>query len=320
MAAADFTCDDVSLVEMAASLPIAGDGSTSRVVRMIIDGHVRAVKYFKSHPGSQELATREAYYLTLLASNPFVATLYRHCRDAHGVPMLILENMAGDSLTHVTNLPGLMLYRLALQLLEGLRRMHALGVIHHDIKPANIGLSRLVIGVEDETTPFVAKFFDFGHSCQPRVPGHPCLLAHATPLFFPPEANFRALNDEALTAMTREARTMAGDIHALGVTLLYAAGIDMVGVAGTYLSEHPYHEYTDHHNKEHVVWWWPLVDALETRWRGLKRDVVQVLQAMLQPHPVARPTAAEALARLRVVGEAHDLDVDTLLWVGEPPA
>jgi hypothetical protein len=122
-----------------------------------------------------------------------------------GEPWIVMEYVPSRSLQDVLSVDGPVnpqhAARIGLGILGALRAAHGVGVLHRDVKPANVLLadgSRVVLT-------------DFGLA---TVPGYPTVtrrgLLLGSPAYIPPE---RALNGTA---------TPAGDLWSLGATL-YAA-------------------------------------------------------------------------------------------------
>lgn len=81
-------------------------------------------------------------------------------RDARGLPYLVLELLAGEDLQVRVERDGVLPLREALarahDVGEALEAVHAVGVVHHDVKPANIMVTHTPRGRA------LAKLIDFG--------------------------------------------------------------------------------------------------------------------------------------------------------------
>lgn len=148
---------------------------------------------------------REARVLARLAHPHVVGVLGFHGGDAEVPPHLVMELVEGGSLAGRLPLPGADVVRLGIELASALAHAHAAGVIHRDVKPANVLLDR-----EGR-----ARLSDFGISRLGAAQDAGWTLTAAgqapgTPGYLAPEV----LRGEAPSAAT--------DLYALGV-LLYQA-------------------------------------------------------------------------------------------------
>lgn len=106
---------------------------------------------------------RECVMHAQLGAHPNVITLYDRIDD-DGQIHLIIEYVDGTTLKEVieqARLGSLFLtwresVNIACQILEALSKIHAQGIVHRDVKPANIMLIQL------DTGAYVAKLMDFG--------------------------------------------------------------------------------------------------------------------------------------------------------------
>jgi serine/threonine protein kinase/Flp pilus assembly protein TadD len=86
---------------------------------------------------------REAQVLASL-NHPNIATIYEELEEAEGVGYLILEYVAGDTLTQRIAQRGLKLQEalsIALQVAEAVAAAHEKDIIHRDLKPGNIKIT-----------------------------------------------------------------------------------------------------------------------------------------------------------------------------------
>jgi len=86
---------------------------------------------------------REAQVLASL-NHPNIATIYEELEEAEGVGCLILEYVAGDTLTERIAQRGLKLQEalsIALQVAEAVAAAHEKDIIHRDLKPGNIKIT-----------------------------------------------------------------------------------------------------------------------------------------------------------------------------------
>jgi serine/threonine-protein kinase len=148
---------------------------------------------------SRERLTREACAAGKL-NHPRVAQVYS-LNFSNGHPYLVMEWVAGLDLAQKFDREGPLdergVLRMALDVAEGLSALHREGLVHGDIKPANIVLDR------DGN----AKLVDFGLSGMTRRDGEGNFIG--TPYFIAPEL------------LHGVADTHGSDLYSLGATLYY---------------------------------------------------------------------------------------------------
>jgi hypothetical protein len=103
-------------------------------------------------PRSRGRIQAEARAAALL-SHPHVAAVHDFGHTADGEPFVVMELITGQSLEAVGRLPTTDALRLGAQLASALAAVHARGLVHRDVKPANVML-----------TADGAKLVDFGIS------------------------------------------------------------------------------------------------------------------------------------------------------------
>ena len=120
-------------------------------------GREVAIKVLSAvHPGDRDTHRRlqaEARLLSKL-NHPNIAQVYDF-DSSQGLDFLVMEFLSGTTLAHRLEsgaLPEKELVPLALQLVNALTAAHAHGIVHHDLKPANVML----------TTGNQLKVLDFG--------------------------------------------------------------------------------------------------------------------------------------------------------------
>jgi serine/threonine-protein kinase len=165
-------------------------------------GRTVAVKLLGPEREGSELI-REARAAARL-SNRHIGTVYDVGETTDGSAFLVMEFIAGQSLAQRLK-EGVLSWRSALQLCaevaDGLSATHAAGLVHRDVKPANVMLC-----------PTGAKLVDFGISAEIGEPADeaPDGCVVGTPAYVSPE---RLAGSPALPA---------ADVYALGL-LLYRA-------------------------------------------------------------------------------------------------
>jgi len=197
-----------------------------------------------------------------------------------GRPYLVMELCPGGSLTRwlqPQHRPDEeRVRRIGVQLADALAAVHSCGVVHGDIKPANILIDRF-------GNPRLA---DFGLAAIAGSPDPPPVVLRTTPAYAPPEAFWT------------EQPTAAGDVFSLGATL-YAllAGSPPRGVRPAPVTLEQMLEFA----------FTPIGRIPGVRW-----DVMGVLMNALSNDPAARPTAAtfgQDLAKVPVPLSTRQLQV-----------
>ena len=179
-----------------------------------------ALKFILPHAlagkGNVERFMREARAAVRLKSE-HVAKVYDVGRDDEDRPFMVLELLEGMDLSKLTKSKGLLLVpdaiEYVLQACEALVEAHAAGIVHLDLKPQNLFVTRRLNG-----TPLV-KVLDFGiaKAFGPGAVGQMALTDSSaiigSPLYMAPE--------QMRSARTAEVRS---DIWALGVILYELLG------------------------------------------------------------------------------------------------
>ncbi len=237
------------------------------------DGRRVALKVLRPHIVGDEEArgrlAREVSSLTRVRS-PWVAEMLAADPWAE-IPYVVTRYVPGLSLhDHVGQegpVEGRDLYWLAGCLAEGLEAVHAVGVLHRDVKPGNV--------LMEGRTPILIDFGLARVADDPRLTHTGWLLG--TPGYLAPEILY---GDEA---------TPAADVHAWAATVAYAAsgrapygrGPAMAIMDRTRRGQHDL--------------------------SGIEPTLADVLAAALDPDPLERPLLGEILAWLRPLSTRPDL-------------
>ncbi|WP_196465553.1 serine/threonine-protein kinase [Streptomyces spinoverrucosus] len=161
-------------------------------------------------------ARGEAQHAARLRNHPHVVTVY-DIVEADGLPWIVMEFVPGAmDLNAVVRergpLPPADVARIGLAVLDALQEGHRLGILHRDVKPANVLLTHPGPQPSHSTEGGQVLLIDYGISLEPSS-GETRLTATldliGTPGFMAPE---RAHGEP----------TPAGDLFSLGATLYFA--------------------------------------------------------------------------------------------------
>jgi serine/threonine protein kinase len=266
-----------------------GHGGMASVYRAVDEqlGREVAVKLFRIGPvdhGERARAEAEIQVLAGLRSPNLVTLFDAALDDADGDSFLVMELVPGSDLaTRLREGPldPTTTARVGAQVAEGLAAVHAQGIVHRDVKPANVLL---------EQDGEHVKLADFGIALlrdAARVTGTGTVIGTAAYLA-PEQVLGQPVTGEA-------------DVYALGLMLLEALTGKQayegsaVEAATARLARAP-----------------EIDQRLPTAWRTL-------LHVMTAQHPEDRPSAAEAAARLRALGR-DEVAPATQLLPGGPGA
>lgn len=150
---------------------LLGEGGMGRVfeARHVVTGRRVAVKVLKVEASrrteAQRRFLREARAIGRVEDPHVVEVLDAGMDEATGAPFVVQTLLRGVSLRAylrtLDRIEPVLAARLAARVLRGLGAAHAAGVVHRDVKPSNVFLSRREGDTPDEVTP---KVIDFGIS------------------------------------------------------------------------------------------------------------------------------------------------------------
>ncbi|MFC9915695.1 serine/threonine-protein kinase, partial [Streptomyces sp. NPDC127197] len=158
----------------------------------------------------------EAQHAARLRNNPHVVTVY-DVVEADGLPWIVMEFVPGakdlDAVVRERGpLPPTDVARIGLAVLDALQEGHRLGILHRDVKPANVLLTCLGPQPSHSTEGCQVLLIDYGISLEPSSGERLTATADflGTPGYMAPE---RAHGDVP---------TPACDLFSLGATLYFA--------------------------------------------------------------------------------------------------
>jgi serine/threonine protein kinase len=187
-----------------------------------------------------------------------------------GLPFLVMELLDGPTLAEELERSGMLRFKrcveIAVPLCDVLEEAHRVGIVHRDVKPANIMISTSPRGEVVKVLDFgISKFIDREKQLGLTGDG-----VAGTPLFMSPEA---------LLGRPTEAST---DIFSVGVTLfVMLAGVPPHGPAAKSPFEQAIRQV---HN--------PPTELSSIR-PDLPVEITQIVMAALARNPAGRPTLAE---------------------------
>ena len=163
---------------------------------------------------------REARVATKFRSHPNVVTVLDYV-EAHGTAYLVMEYLEGWTAAELAKSQGGRLdetsaVQIAIAALDGLRAVHELGLVHHDVKPANVYVTR----------QGPVKLMDFGAVRHALGAGSGHSTMYLTDGYAPPEA-YAAFDKDAESRWTTTAgwSSPEGTADAIGPwTDIYAVG------------------------------------------------------------------------------------------------
>ncbi|MEP7341516.1 MAG: serine/threonine-protein kinase [Acidobacteriota bacterium] len=168
-----------------------------------------AVKLISADPGLR-LYNRFRREVQILAdlNHPNLVTLYDAGRLGDGRPYLVMEYVEGENLRDWAKrrgaIPTVTVVEIIKQSSAGLHAAHEAGVIHRDVKPANIAIT-------EKDGKLIIKVLDFGVAARKQHDGSGVTTTHGaigTLLYMSPEQ---------LQSTKGEDLTPASDVYALGL-------------------------------------------------------------------------------------------------------
>jgi len=266
---------------------VVGTGGNATVYHATRGGHRAAVKVTKrgaDDPRLVERALKEATAASLVA-HPNVVEVKSAGLLPDGRPYLVTELLEGEPLDHVLAERRSLPWPVAVAVLDdaaaALEAVHARGIVHRDVKPANVFLARA-----GETVR--AKLLDFGLALL-GAPGQPV-----------PQTGTGAVPGTPEYASPEQARgaalDAASDLYALGVVTfeLLAGALPFQARSGSGLL------------RLHA--WAPAPPIGEIA--DVPARLARLVDAMLQKDVARRPASAAAVRRelrsVRVPREVHD--------------
>ncbi|MBY6706840.1 protein kinase [Rhodococcus sp. BP-241] len=265
--------------------PVLGRGGVSDVFRATDRtlGRAVAVKLFRSDDHTPHDRRRIDSEMRTLASltHPGLVTLHDAGSESdvagYDGPYLVMEFVDGTTLSTFRAggaLPPEVVRQIGHQVAQALAHIHASGIVHRDVKPANILITR------DDDAGLRAKLTDFGIA---RIVDSDPMTEHGTAV-----GTAHYLSPEQATG---EATGPASDVYSLGLVLTECLTGRMVfegsAIAAAIARLH----------REPVI---PV--ELGPTWVSLLTD-------MTSRTPTARPTAADVAHRLHTLTEDTDTAV-----------
>ncbi|KAG7221147.1 hypothetical protein INR49_017525 [Caranx melampygus] len=243
-----------------------------------LDGCIYAIKRSKKPlAGSvdEQNALREVYAHAVLGQHPHVVRYYSAwAEDDH---MLIqneycnggtLSDVIGENYRRLSYLSELELKDLLLQVTRGLKYIHSTSLVHMDIKPSNIFISRKSVANCDEcdeddglTTSVVYKIGDLGHVTRMNNPQVE-------------EGDSRYLANEVL--QEDYSNLTKADIFALALTVISASGAEPLPTNG---------------DKWHAI----RQGKLPAIPQVLSPEFLNLLKVMIHPDPTRRPSTSDLI-------------------------
>lgn len=255
------------------------DGGSGTVYRAQQAGVGRsvAVKVLALRPDGDDIARFEAecHALGSLSSHPNILTVYDSGLTGFGRPYLVLELAPGGTIGERIEREGALPWEdavtIVVKIAGALETAHRSGVLHRDVKPENILVSRF-------GEPLLGDFglARFTYADATRTGTLTTSLPHAAP---------EIIDGRSATA--------ASDVYALGSTLYTLVAGDLAFVRDSDES------------------WTPVVSRIasspppDLRPRGVPDEIAAVVEAAMAKDPAERPESVEAFGRALQTAQEH---------------
>jgi serine/threonine-protein kinase len=266
--------------QLGARLGRGGSGEVLAALDLKL-GRVVAVKRLRAAPrgdrATQQRLVAEARLLAAI-EHPNVVKVLDVDHDHQGQPFFVMELLRGATLRELLRTAGRLAparaVRLVVQLLDGLRALHDVGVLHGDLTASNV----IVVWTPDAATPDEreqVKLVDVGAAAPVSPAGlGEDLRVVGTAEFLAPE----------LLRGGDAAASVASDLYAAGVVLHWLL-----------LGRSPWHGCTGRELLQRKVAHAPLCTE-ERAWRGIPTELRSLVERSLAVQPEARFASAAALA------------------------
>ena len=261
--------DNFVLVE---TLGVGGMGSVYKARDTALDRFVALKLLRRDAEAGHTVQLQQEARVTASVNHPHVVKIFSFGSD-HGQFYLVMElvdqGSLDDSIEQRKQLPEAEVLQTAIQVAKGLEAAHAKGLIHRDVKPANILFA----------DPATAKIVDFGlaGASEPKTEG----AIWGTPYYVAPER------------LNNEAEDFRSDIYSLGGTLFHA-------LAG----RPPIQEETNSARKLRELKNQPV--KLRPVAPNVSRETCRIIDRMLAPDPNARFASYQELVE-QLEGAAQKL-------------
>jgi eukaryotic-like serine/threonine-protein kinase len=259
--------DNFVLVE---TLGVGGMGSVYKARDTTLDRFVALKLLRRDAEAGHTAQLQQEARVTASVNHPHVVKVFSFGSD-HGQFYLVMElvdqGSLDDSIEQRKHLPEAEVLQTAVQVAKGLQAAHAKGLIHRDVKPANILF----------VDPATAKIVDFGlaGAAEPKTEG----AIWGTPYYVAPER------------LNNEAEDFRSDIYSLGGTLFHA-------LAG----RPPIEEETNSARKLRELKNQPV--RLRAVAPKVSRETSRIIDRMLAPDPNARfASYQELVAQLEIAAQ-----------------
>ena len=149
------------------------DGTVSCLYRVSLAGKYFIIKTAKGESGAYADLIRREYELSIALSHPYIVSVFTYEEVTPVGPGIVMEYIDGYTLTEflAQHPSGKLRQRAVDQLLDAVAYLHKKGIVHNDLKPDNILISRvdntlkiIDFGLSDNDTYFLYK----GLGCTPQ--------------------------------------------------------------------------------------------------------------------------------------------------------